>query len=56
LSPLAIRVLCNEVAIGSDGVGASRLLPISVFTELHDTGTGLCGQLAFGMPLNELAV
>jgi hypothetical protein len=49
-------VLCDEVAIGFDAVRASRVLPISVFTELRDTGASLCGQLAFGMPLDELAV
>jgi len=51
--PTCHLVLCDEVAIGGDGVGASGVLPISVFAELHDTGASLCGQLAFGMPLDE---
>ena len=56
LGPLTIGVLCNEIAIGSHGVGASRVLPVSIFTELRDAGTRLSGQLALGMPLDELTV
>jgi hypothetical protein len=49
-------VLCDEISIGLNGVGASGMLPISVFTELRDTGASLCGQLAFGMLLDESTV
>jgi hypothetical protein len=49
-------VLCNKLAVGIDAVGASRVLPVPVFTELRDTGARLRGQLALGMPLDELTV
>jgi hypothetical protein len=49
-------VLCNEVAIGIDGVGTSRVLPVPIFTELRDTGARLRGELALGVPLDELTV
>jgi hypothetical protein len=55
-SPLAVRVLRNEVAIGVDRVGASGMLPVPVFTKLGDTGTRLGGQFAFWMLLDELTV
>jgi hypothetical protein len=56
LGPLPIGVLCNEVAVGIDGVGASRVLPVPIFTELRDAGARLRGQLALGMALDELTV
>jgi hypothetical protein len=56
LSPLAVGVLCDEVAIGVDGVGASSVLPVPIFTELRDTGERLRGQLALGVPLDKLTV
>ena len=55
-SPLTVRVLRNKVAVGIDRVGASRVLPVAVFTKLGDTGPRLGGQFAFWVLLDELAV
>jgi hypothetical protein len=56
LSPLPIGVLCNEVAIGIDGVGTSRVLPVPIFTELRNTRARLRRQFALRMTLDELTV
>jgi hypothetical protein len=49
-------MLRNEFAIGIDGVGAARVLPVPVFTELRDASARLRSQLALGVVLDKLTV
>jgi hypothetical protein len=49
-------VLGDEVAIGIDGVGTARVLPVPVFAKLGDASACLRSQLALGMALDELTV
>jgi hypothetical protein len=56
LSPLPVRVLCDEFSVSTYVVGAAGVLPIAVFTELRDARARLRRKLALRMPLDELPV